>query len=152
MEYKFKIGDKVRIVKGGSGCHPEVDVNKITYISEYGNYGEHPGYKVEPKFGNSKTGAMKGFIDECSFELETREEINIADNALLEIGDLVTDIQKPYENVYILTSVDDFYYNSILIISKYDCDKIGRKITLSPSKIEKIKDLKLSLKIITDEL
>jgi MoxR-like ATPase len=76
VNYKFKVGDGVRVVQSGIGCGPE-DIGQITTIIETGVYGyaNTPGYKVSPGVGNSKQyhngeyHGFDGFIDEKTFEL-----------------------------------------------------------------------------------
>lgn len=70
MDYKFNVGDKVRIVAGGSGCHPDTIGYEVT-ITELGSYGIKPGYKIDNLniHTNTKTRGFNGFIGEKSFEL-----------------------------------------------------------------------------------
>lgn len=68
MEYKFKVGDLVRIVHCGFGCG-ETDLGKETTIVELGQY-SGPGYKINPPYStNSASGYFDGFCGEKSFEL-----------------------------------------------------------------------------------
>lgn len=72
LKYKFKVGDKVKIVKNGSGCGPEA-INEIVTIAERGIYGKNsiPGYQILEKIPhtNATTGIYGGYIAESSFEL-----------------------------------------------------------------------------------
>lgn len=77
MEYKFNIGDKVELVKDGSG-HGTAEVRKFKgtwlTITERGVYtgnisGTKPGYKTFPATGNTLTGRYNGFNGEASYEL-----------------------------------------------------------------------------------
>ena len=74
MNYKFEIGDLVKVVHYGSGVgsgYKErygVTKNKFKIV-EKGEYGDGPGYKVEPKIGNCVTGMFNGFVGEDTFEL-----------------------------------------------------------------------------------
>jgi MoxR-like ATPase len=74
--YKFKVGDKVKVVNHGSGCGPEELGQEVTII-EIGNYGStnNNGYKVDPPIGNTLNNFYNGFIGEDSFEIV--ERINI---------------------------------------------------------------------------
>ena len=74
-KYKFKIGDSVRVIKGGCGVGPEELGTEVSII-KLGVYGSTtiPGYEVYPPIGNSdpKSHAYdfyKGMIGEESFEL-----------------------------------------------------------------------------------
>jgi len=69
MEYKFKIGDEVKIVYSGSGCGRDA-CGKITRIIKLGKYGDTPGYQIDPPFQtNSETGSCDYMCGEKSFEL-----------------------------------------------------------------------------------
>ena len=69
MEHKFKIGDKVEVIKGGCGC-PLDNIEKLVKITDLGEYTDRGrGYIVSPAIGNSKTGTYDGFIGEESFKL-----------------------------------------------------------------------------------
>jgi len=73
MNYKFKVGDKVRVINHGSGVGPE-DVGKECTITSTGRYSSEPGYAIEPPMGNAiptTTGYYfhNGMIAERSFEL-----------------------------------------------------------------------------------
>lgn len=52
FNYKFNVGDKVKVIDHGSGCGPE-DLGKEVTIVRKGNYGGYPGYEVDPPIGNS---------------------------------------------------------------------------------------------------
>lgn len=75
MKYKFKIGDKVKIVKSGYGCSPSSVTHKVI-ITELGKYLDRPGYKIDNLEidTNSKNNRYQGFIDEQSFELVEQSE------------------------------------------------------------------------------
>ena len=77
MNHKFTIGDKVKIINPGSGCHPNT-TGLIVTITELGEYGDDLGYKIDDLtiHTNCKTGDFKGFIGESSFELVEKKEIN----------------------------------------------------------------------------
>jgi len=70
MDYKFNVGDKVRIVAGGYGCHSDTIGYEVT-ITELGTYGIKPAYKIDNLNieTNTKSGGFNGFIGEQSFEL-----------------------------------------------------------------------------------
>lgn len=68
MENKFKVGDVVKCIKGGSGLG-RVWINEVFIITELGRYSSNPGVKIDPPEGNTKTGQYNGFIGESSFEL-----------------------------------------------------------------------------------
>jgi MoxR-like ATPase len=73
-QYKFKVGDRVKVVQPGLGVGPE-DVGKEVIIIQTGNYSGHPGYIVSPPIGNSQQypsgdyHGYNGFIGEPTFEL-----------------------------------------------------------------------------------
>lgn len=73
--HRFKVGDRVTIVKSGSGVGPkdEGKIVTITEIGEYGSFSPESGYKISPALGNTLSGDYDGFIGEDSFEfyLET---------------------------------------------------------------------------------
>ena len=71
-DYKFKVGQFVKVIKSGYGCRSE-EVRKTVKIIEQGIYSDGNGYKVEPARGNSRTGSYEGFIGEESFELDGME-------------------------------------------------------------------------------
>lgn len=71
MNYKFEIGDIVKVVFTGSGCGPKY-LNDIVTIIDRGVYGTNPGYKVHPAIGNTLSGDYKGFIGEETFELVSK--------------------------------------------------------------------------------
>lgn len=72
IKYKFKVGDKVKVIEGGYGFGYD-DLNKVYTITELGIYDnnickvKHPGYKVSPPGGNITS--FNGFNGELSFEL-----------------------------------------------------------------------------------
>jgi len=78
-QYKFKVGDRVRVVQSGLGVAPE-DIGLAVEIIETGYYSGNPGYKVSPPIGNSQQYSdgtyhgYDGFIGEPTFEL-IREKI-----------------------------------------------------------------------------
>ena len=72
VEYKFKIGDKVKVIKGGHGIllTRKGKIFTITNIGIYtGILDNEPGYVIDPPKGNSKTGDYDFMIGESSFEL-----------------------------------------------------------------------------------
>jgi hypothetical protein len=76
--YKFDIGDQVKVIKCGCGIRYE-DKGVIVTIVKQGNYPypNHLGYVVDPPIGNSRDylGAPYfGFIGEESFELVEKGE------------------------------------------------------------------------------
>jgi MoxR-like ATPase len=78
--YKFNVGDKVRVVRGGIGCSPD-EVGKEVVIVERGEYSNDPGYRVEPPIGNSdpKSSAYRyynGMISERAFQLVEKIKLN----------------------------------------------------------------------------
>lgn len=81
LPFKFKVGDKVKVVKFDYGLYPEKEnMGKIVTIAEQGIYniaGEILGYRIEPKLeGNPTNGSFNGFVGESSFELyEQNEEL-----------------------------------------------------------------------------
>ena len=70
MKYKFKVGDKVKIVDFGMGCSPECK-NEVVEILQLGLYKDGPGYRITKtkEYSNATNGAHGGFIGEKSFEL-----------------------------------------------------------------------------------
>lgn len=64
MEYEFKVGDKVEVVRIGYGCGPE-KIGTVSTITELGSYVGFPGYKVN----NLENKSYDGFIGEESFKL-----------------------------------------------------------------------------------
>lgn len=79
MSYKFDIGDQVKIIKSGSGCHPNT-LGVIVTITELGKYaysGEN-GYKIDNLDieTNTKNNKYNGFIGENSFELYKKKIID----------------------------------------------------------------------------
>lgn len=79
MSYLFDIGDQVKIIKSGSGCHPNT-LGVIVTITELGKYaysGEN-GYKIDNLDidTNTKSNNYNGFIGESSFELYNKKIID----------------------------------------------------------------------------
>lgn len=79
MSYLFDIGDQVKIINPGSGCHPNT-LGVIVTITELGKYtysGEN-GYKIDNLDINTNTGngSHDGFIGESSFELYKKKIID----------------------------------------------------------------------------
>jgi len=73
MNYKFEIGDKVKVTQSGIGCAPE-EVGREVIIIEKGIYSNEKGYKVTPPIGNCiQTNPVyktyNGMISERSFDL-----------------------------------------------------------------------------------
>lgn len=64
MEYEFKVGDKVEVVKPGFGCGPK-EIGIVSTITELGRYKSLPGYKVD----NLENKRYDDFIGEDSFKL-----------------------------------------------------------------------------------
>ena len=72
-QYKFNVGDKVKVIDHGSGCGPE-DLGKEVVIIRKGNYSGYAGYEVAPPMGNSLPNTdghsfYDGMIGEHTFEL-----------------------------------------------------------------------------------
>ena len=65
---KFKIGDRVKCVKGGCGLAYE-EIGNIFRITSIGKYSNETGYSIEPKKGNSLTGSHSGMCGESGFEI-----------------------------------------------------------------------------------
>ena len=72
MTYKFGVGDKVKIIETGSGCHPNA-VGHVVTITDVGTYGDSlkPGYRIDNTDieTNSKSGSFNYMIGENSFKL-----------------------------------------------------------------------------------
>lgn len=67
MKYKYKIGDKLKIIRGGVGFHPKAEGQIIT-VAELGLYfGQYPGYKPIETFPYDLFSG--GLAGEESFEL-----------------------------------------------------------------------------------
>lgn len=77
--HKFKIGDRVKVVKHGCGTS---ELGMIVTIAELGQYHGSNGYKTSPPIGNTLSGYADGFIGEESFELE--KSASLSKEALLE--------------------------------------------------------------------
>lgn len=78
MDYKFKIGDNVRIINSGygytSGC-----IGEIVTILKLGIYDKGPGYKTTiPSQGSSNVSndSYNSMAGEKSFELENGNNIS----------------------------------------------------------------------------
>jgi len=69
--YKFKVGDVVKVVHSGSGFGTTGDIVTITELGQYGISGN--GYKVHPPLGNTLSRSYNGFNGEVSFELYVPE-------------------------------------------------------------------------------
>jgi len=72
--YKFNVGDFVEIVEDGWGLNRSL-LKTIVQITEKGIYEgvyRRPGYKIFPKYGNSASGFMGGFIAQPSFQRTLR--------------------------------------------------------------------------------
>lgn len=73
QQYKFQIGDKVRVKESGWGCSHEEEGTIVTIIDR-GNYSGGPGYNVDPAIGNNLynngniANYSNNFIGENSFE------------------------------------------------------------------------------------
>jgi hypothetical protein len=72
-KHKYKVGDVVRVIRGGVGCAPE-EVGEEVIIMELGKYGNDPGYRVDPPIGNSDPlsstySFYNGMIGEGAFQL-----------------------------------------------------------------------------------
>lgn len=66
---KFKVGDRVKIVRAGYGCNVDFKDKIVTIVESSSiRYSGRAGYKVSPAIGNTKSGAHDGFIGEESFE------------------------------------------------------------------------------------
>ena len=68
VNYRFDIGDKVKVVQSGLGCAFE-EIGKEVTVIEQGNYGGDAGYKVDPPIGNMLTVNFDGYIGEKSFDI-----------------------------------------------------------------------------------
>lgn len=70
MKYKFKVGDKVKIVASGMGCSPECIGEEVT-ILELGVYSGSPAYKTTKTkaSSNANSGKYNYMIGEGSFKL-----------------------------------------------------------------------------------
>jgi len=105
---KFKVGDTVKIIKHGSGCYTTA-INKIVKITELGDYGGKPGYKIDNISinTNTRTGKFDGFIGENSFEL-----VNLLEEAKYRypIGTTFRCIHT--KNIYTIQSLSEFELDS----------------------------------------
>jgi MoxR-like ATPase len=75
LNYRFNVGDKVKVVKSGVGCSPEEVGQEVTII-EQGRYANKPGYRVDPPIGNCVPFGLSmahlsfdGMIGEEAFEI-----------------------------------------------------------------------------------
>ena len=68
MNYKFKVGDMVEVIKTGKGCGDKLIGCKVRIVS-IGSYIGGPGYTVYPKIGNSGNGSYNYMIGEKTFKL-----------------------------------------------------------------------------------
>ena len=74
---RFKKGDQVKVIKGGSGCHPELIGAIVTIIEAKEKvYRGDAGYKVTPAIGNTLTGHFNGYIGEKTFKLHKPSTMN----------------------------------------------------------------------------
>ena len=73
--YKFKVGDKVKVIDNGMGCSTKC-IGEVVEILELADYNGYPGYITTPTKGssNSITGNFNGVIGEGSFELYIPEK------------------------------------------------------------------------------
>jgi len=101
MKYKFKIGDKVEIIKGGSGFYPS-QIGKIATITELGTYNigpaiYEPGYLIKEKYTGNPTlkNSYNGYVGESSFKLyKSYQENKIVDDLLNLIETIENDISS----------------------------------------------------------
>ena len=78
--YKFKVGDKVSIIRSGDGCGSK-HMGMETTITELGKYCGLNGYRISDGFGNAKRNSdgtyekptYDGFIGETTFKLLDRK-------------------------------------------------------------------------------
>lgn len=106
FNYKFKVGDKVKVIRSSYGCAPK-EVNKEVEITERGDYIGDPGYKVSPAIGNTADRQFGGFIGEKSFKLVTSKEETyevgdwvIANGNISKYDNLIGQIELINGNVY----------------------------------------------------
>jgi len=130
MEHKFKVGDKVKIIKTGSGCFTDTKGTVVT-ITEIGNYSGKPGYKIDNTeiSTNTKSGSYNGFIGEVSFELV---EKSITSESEFKIGDTVKIIKRLEGNTtgsidYIKTNGDVGKIGKITdtLTNKFEVTELG---------------------------
>lgn len=97
MKYKFKIGDKVEIITGGSGFSPS-QIGKIATITKLGTYGTNePGYLIKEKYHGNPTmkNSYNGYVGESSFKLyKWYQENPIIDDLLNLIETIENDISS----------------------------------------------------------
>ena len=75
MNYKYKIGDKVKVITGGNGCSPD-EKGEIATIIKLGVYFHGPGYVVDPPIGNCVTGTHDKMIGEHTFKLVASQKLS----------------------------------------------------------------------------
>jgi len=80
--HKFNIGDRVKVIKAGSGCGIN-DMDKEVIITELGRYiHNNDGYKVAPAIGNTLDGNYGGYIGEDSFLLIKQNSQTLSSNTI----------------------------------------------------------------------
>jgi len=94
LNYKFKVGDIVEIIKSGSGYREECLGEQVT-ILKLGEYNNNPGYKTTRTLGfsNANSGYWDGMADEKSFKL-----IRSYDDDDFEVNDWVVVERLPRYN------------------------------------------------------
>lgn len=81
MNYKFEVGDIVKIVEFGRGVNGEsLEEFKKTHPNEFtivrqGKYFGECGYIIFPPIGNSETGEYDCCLGESTFKLVRKKEI-----------------------------------------------------------------------------
>src|SRR5688572_28274027 len=80
MKYKFKVGDKVKVIQGGYGIHPD-DVGKTATIKEQKLCCGDPGYIIDC--------IEHGVVGEESFELISSKVLIFND---IYVGDIVVSL------------------------------------------------------------
>jgi hypothetical protein len=153
MKYKFKVGDKVKVVHSGLGAYI-FDIAKIVEITSCGHYLGKPGYIVHPAIGNCVSGEFGGYIGEGSFELfeepkyrfKTMEEFQRDDlwnfhygtpsnwNSQQEMNEFIGKEIEPKYNEFIEKSTTYFTYKILWSISKNDVVKIEKSKINNQSK------------------
>lgn len=99
MQYKFQVGDKVKIVKNGEGCNRRL-IGVQVIISALGAYCGGPGYllKDQEELGDNCNQAYDrydGMIGEDSFELvESAVEVPLEVKLENQIGAAIAAIAK----------------------------------------------------------
>lgn len=115
MEYKFEVGDSVKIVSSGSGFSADVK-GRIVTITGLGEYFGCPGYIVFPELGNKLISDYKGLNGEASFELvETETKFQVG--GVVEVINSGSGIGRDYKGKLF----------TITEIGRY-CDEVGYKI------------------------